>query len=83
MNTRTIRPEIKKASDRKILRKQMELISEYCFNEWHYDNLPNMSEAMTSVYRHLLIAKYGFVIWIEITLFALLYFIKGLHVKGK
>lgn len=76
-----IRPEIRKASNRKILRKQMEMLTEYSFNGMLFGRVTETSQAIASIHKELFKIHCGFVIWIEVTLFALLYFFKCLMIK--
>ncbi|MCM1181485.1 MAG: hypothetical protein NC347_14615 [Clostridium sp.] len=77
-----IRPEIRKASNRKILRRQMEMLTEYSFSGMLFDRMPETSQAIASLHKELFKIHCGLVIWIEITFFALMYFFKRFMVKS-
>ena len=72
--------KIMKASDRKILRRQIELLAEYsrtCGTE----RIPEASQAMVCVHKELVKTKYLFFVRVQIEFFALIYFFKSFLVK--
>lgn len=77
-----IRKEIKNASNRKILRRQMEMLTEYSFNGMLFDKITETSQAIVSIHKELFKIHCGLIIWVEITFFTLLYFIKRFAVQG-
>ncbi len=60
--------KIVKAGDRKILRKQMELLAEYSRLPYAHEKIPEASAALLDIYRELIKTKYLFV-----TVFPLLF----------
>ncbi len=64
--------KIMKASDRKILRRQMELLAEYS-RTCGIERTPESSEAMTSIYKQLLKAECILFVRILIAFFGFLY----------
>lgn len=72
--------KIIKASERKILRRQMELLAEYsrtCGTE----RIPEASQAIVCVHKELVKTKYLFFVRVQIAFFAFLYFFKRFAVK--
>ena len=72
---------IKRASNKKILRRQMELLAEYSRTSG-IDKIPESSEAMVSVHRQLLKAEWIFFMRFLVTLFGFLYLMKSFLIKG-
>ena len=68
--------KIMKASDRKILRRQIEY-SRTCGTE----RIPEASQAMVCVHKELVKTKYLFFVRVQIAFFAFLYFFKRFVVK--
>lgn len=72
--------KIMKASDRKILRRQMELLAEYS-RTCGIERAPEASQAMVCVHKELVKTKYLFFVRVQIAFFAFLYFFKRFAVK--
>ncbi len=73
--------KIQVASNRKILRRQLEMLAEYS-RTCGVDRAPEASQAMASLHRRLVKAESWCFVRFVIALFALLYFCKCFPVKG-
>ncbi len=77
-----MRRNIRRASNRKILRRQMELLAEYSRTDYQYDSpIPASSEAMASVHRELIKAENRLLMGLLITLFGFLHLLKRFKVE--
>lgn len=72
---------IRRASNEKILRRQIEMLTEYS-RTCGVDRSPEASRAIVSLYRSLLEAKCLLFVGIGITFFGLSHLIKRIPVKG-
>lgn len=72
---------IRRASNEKILRRQIEMLTEYS-RTCGIDRSPEASRAIVSLYRSLLEAKCLLFVGIGITFFGLSHLIKRIPVKG-
>lgn len=72
--------KIMKASDRKILRRQMELLAEYS-RTCGVERAPEASQAMICVHKELVKTNRIFFVRIQIVFFTFLYFFKRFAVK--
>lgn len=79
--TKEMRQKIAKSSNRKILRRQVELLAEYSRRAGYADRTPEASMAMVSVHKELIIAERIFFVRFLIVFFTILYLFKCLTVK--
>ena len=76
-----MKKNIQKATKRKILRRQMELLAEYSRTSGT-DKIPESSVAVTAVHNELVKAERIFFMRLLITFFGLLYLIRRIPIKG-
>ena len=72
--------KIMKASNRKILRRQMELLAEYS-RTCGVERIPEASQAMVCVHGELLKAECILFVRFQVAFFAILYFFKRFAIK--
>ena len=72
---------IRNASDKKILRRQLELLAKYSYNGIQSDRIPEISESMVSIYRELVKAKCRAVVLRVVFFGGLLYTLYRIFIK--
>ena len=78
-----MRRNIQRASNRRILRRQMELLAECSRTDYQYTcPIPEASEAMASVHKELIKAENRLLVGLLITLFGFLHLLKRFKVEG-